>query len=348
LKDMRRKAFVMMAMTKRPDINQPSINQEAERWLAGLFSGDRRKNADAELADWKAQSREHERAFDELVAITDELDTVAEQALAEEMVRELEAASVERRRQRWIAGISSVAASLVVASVLTVSMWVSGPDPVTYETMKGERSTIALEDGSTLQLNTGTRVVATLGGDTRRVTVEQGEAFFDVKRDEDRPFLVDAGDTRVKVLGTKFNVRLGASTNVVSVLSGLVSVSHRSDRDGEDTREIALLQAGERALHDPGTRSAVVGAFDQSAAMAWRTGKAVYHELPLADVVADLNRYFDAPLEIADEDLAGLPVTGTFNLTDQDVVIDALESAFSLMAVKRIDGVVLLYARRTG
>jgi len=332
----------MVAMTRRPD-----INHDAEQWLARLFSGDNRTNSDAELADWKAEDAVHTQAFDELVAMTDALDAVGEDALAEEMVRELESAAAERSRSRWIAGASSVAAGFVVAAVMTVSMWVSGPDPVTYETLKGQRSTIALEDGSVLYLNTNTRVVAVMDDDERQVRIQQGEAFFDVKRDEDRPFLVDAGDTRVKVLGTKFNVRLGASSNVVSVLSGLVSVSHRADKEGEEAQEVALLNAGEQAWHDTENHLALVDSFDQNAVMAWRTGKAVYHEARLADVVADLNRYFDAPLEIADETLSDLPVTGTFNLTDQDVVIDALESAFSIMAVKRVDGVVLLYARRT-
>lgn len=331
----------MMAMTRRPE-----INHEAERWLAGMFSGDHRTDRSADLADWKAEDAAHARAFDELADMADTLDAVAEKALAEEMVRELETAAAERARGRWIAGASSVAAGLVVAAVMTVSIWVSGPEPAVYETLKGQRSTIALEDGSVLYLNTDTRVVALMNDDERQVRIQQGEAFFDVKRDEGRPFIVDAGDTRVKVLGTKFNVRLGASSNIVSVLSGLVSVSHRAGSDGDAGQEVARLQAGEQASHDTESQSALVEAFDQNSVMAWRTGKAVYQEARLADVVTDLNRYFDSPLEIADESLADLPVTGTFNLTDQDVVIDALESAFSIMAVKRVDGVVLLYARR--
>lgn len=329
----------MMAMTKRHD-----IDERAAQWVTELFSGDNRVHTEDELAAWRAEDRANDSAFAALLDMTEKLDTVGEQALQEEWERELEEAASTRSRQRWVAGFSSLAAGMVVAAVMTVSMWVSGPEPMIYETTKGQRSTIALEDGSVLHLNTDTRVTALLADDTRSIRIDRGEAFFDVKRDENRPFLVDAGDTQVRVLGTKFNVRLGASSNIVSVLSGLVSVAQREADDR--VKEVALLHAGEQASHDTDKKEAVVDQFDQGAVMAWRTGKAVYHEAPLQTVVKDLNRYFDVPLEIADEDLAALPVTGTFNLTDQGVVIDALESAFSIMAVKRVDGVILLYARQ--
>ncbi|WP_286829003.1 MULTISPECIES: FecR family protein [Kordiimonas] len=328
-----------MTISKKQD-----IEEQAAQWAVGLMSGDNRAHTEADLADWRDEDPRHSQAYAELAAMTADLDAVGEAALQEEFERELHEAAEERKRQRWVAGISSLAAGFVVAAVLSVSMWVSAPEPVTYATAKGQRSTIALADGSVLQLNTNTQVTTLMEDDERHVTIERGEAFFSVKRDESRPFIVDAGDTQVRVLGTKFNVRLGASSNVVSVLSGLVSVAQRSDDD--DVREVALLHAGEQAEHDANKNEAVVEGFDTGSVMAWRTGKALYHETPLSVVVQDLNRYFNAPLEIADAQLADLPVSGTFNLTDQDVVVDALESAFSIDAVKRLDGVILLYARQ--
>jgi len=329
-----------MTMTSKQD-----IEEQAARWAVDLMSGDNRMHANVDLAVWQDEDPCNARAYDELQAMTNDLDAVGEEALQEEFERELHEAAAERKRQRWVAGISSVAAGFVVAAVMSVSMWVSAPEPVTYQTAKGQRSTIALADGSVLQLNTDTRVTALLEDDERHVSIEKGEAFFSVKRDESRPFIVDAGETQVRVLGTKFNVRLGASSNVVSVLSGLVSVAQRSG-DEDDVHEVARLHAGEQAEHDTMRQEAVVEGFDQGSVMAWRNGKALYHETPLKDVVKDLNRYFDSPLEIADSHLADLPVSGTFNLTDQDVVVDALESAFSIVAVKRLDGVILLYARQ--
>lgn len=338
--DDKAKGHDMMAMNKRQD-----VDGQAAKWVADMLSGDNRVHMEAELESWRQENGDHAKAFDELLNMTESLDAVGEAALQEEWTRELEAAAEDRQRQRWIAGISSIAAGFVVVAVMAASMLIGGPEPITYETVKGQRSTIALEDGTVMQLNTDTRVVALLEDDERHVTIERGEAFFNVKRDEERPFLVDAGQTQVKVLGTKFNVRLGASSNVVSVLSGLVSVAQRSNED--TAQEMAQLHAGEQAEHLAGRNEALVEPFDEESVLAWRTGKASYEAVPLGAVVEDLNRYFESRLEIVDSSLADLPVTGTFNLTDQNVVIDALESAFSIMAVKRVDGVILLYARET-
>ncbi|NVJ96938.1 MAG: FecR domain-containing protein [Alphaproteobacteria bacterium] len=334
------KGLEMLAMNSKQE-----QDDQAARWAARMLSGDNRTPANLDLDDWKSENPAEAKDLDELLAMTQSLDAVGEQALEEEWFHELETLAEEKKRQRWFAGISSVAAGFVVVAVMAASMLFGGPEAVTFETVKGQRSTIALEDGSVVQLNTDTKLVALFEDDQRHIVVERGEAFFDVKRDEDRPFTVAAGDTNVRVLGTKFNVRLGASSNVVSVLSGLVSVAQRTDDTPK--REVALLHKGEQVIVGEEQANPVVGRFDEGSVLAWRTGKALYRAVPLSDVIKDLNRYFDAKLEIGDPSIEQLPVTATFNLNDQSVVIDALESAFSIMAVKKMDGVILLYARET-
>ncbi|WP_417451469.1 FecR family protein [Kordiimonas sp.] len=330
----------MMTMNERLDINEQAI-----AWLSKLLSGTVSEADKRAHAGWKTQDTRHKEADDDLVTLLADVDEVGEQVLAEEMVRELEGEVVRRKHRRFVLGVSSLAAAFVAAMIFTITMWAPAPAAQMYQTAVGERSTVTLDDGSRLQLNTGTRVQVAMLGDERRVTIDAGEAFFDVTRDESRPFVVTAGKSEVRVLGTQFSVRLGASSNVISVLSGLVSVAqHQGDVD--TAKEIALLGAGQQVVHAPAINRAIVDEFDENSVFAWRTGKAFYAETSLAEVVADLNRYFDNPLEIADLELASLPVSGTFNLSNQDVVIDALESAFSIMAVKRVDGVILLYAQK--
>ncbi|WP_262692905.1 FecR family protein [Kordiimonas aestuarii] len=330
----------MMTMNERLDINEQAI-----AWVSKLLGGtgsDADKHA---YADWKEKDKRHAAASHELDRLLVDFDAAGKQALEDEMVRELEAAAAEKTRRRFFAGVSSIAAAFIAAVMITITMWSPVPEAQLYQTAIGERSTVTLEDGSKVQLNTGTRISVVMQRDERHITIDGGEAFFDVTRDESRPFVVTAGKSEVRVLGTKFSVRLGASSNVISVLSGLVSVAQHQDGDGE-SREVARLTAGQQVVHAAAIDRAVVDDFDESSVFAWRTGKAFYSETPLAEVVTDLNRYFDDPLEIADVELASLPVSGTFNLNNQDVVIDALESAFSIMAVKRVDGVILLYARQ--
>lgn len=328
----------MMAMNGHQD-----KDTQATQWVARMLSGTMTVDETAAYDRWRGEDESHVQAAEGLLNMVDDLDVAGELALEEEMVRELEAATVEHRRRRRFMGLSAIAASLAAVAIIGVTLWFQMPKPVQYETQKGQRTTVYLTDGSVMQLNTDTKVSVVVDDSRREITLERGEAFFSVKHDDKHPFMVYAGDTEVQDLGTKFSVRMGASSNLISVLSGLVSVSQR-DRQGEP-QELALLHAGEQAVHNAVLHSATVEAFDTGNALAWRSGKARYEHTPLSDVVADLNRYFKAPLQIADTDLANLPVTGTFTLNDQDVVIDALESAFSLMAVRRPDGVILLYAQ---
>ena len=332
----------MMTMNERLD-----IDDQAVAWVSKLLGGKAQEAEKRAYADWKKADKRHADAAGDVDAMLAELDAAAEDALEEEMVRELEAFAAERKRRRVFTGISSIAAAFIAAVMITITMWSPAPEAQFYQTRVGEQSTITLDDGSQVQLNTGTRIRTVMADDERHVTIEGGEAFFNVTRDENRPFVVTAGKSEVRVLGTQFSVRLGASSNVISVLSGLVSVAQHEGVDG-DIKEVALLGAGQQVVHVPAIDRAVVEGFDENAAFAWRTGKAFYRDTPLGEVVTDLNRYFEDPLEIADVELASLPVSGTFNLNNQDVVVDALESAFSIMAVRRVDGVILLYARQDG
>ncbi len=319
------------------------INEQAAAWVSKLLSHKASGDEKRANADWRAEDQAHDAAQAELEVMLAKLDQVGERVLQEQMVAELHAAVEAKRSRRMFAGVSSIAATFVAAVALSVAMWSPAPDAQFYETAVGERRIVQLEDGSQVQLNTNSKLKTEFSEGVRHVSLERGEAFFEVAHNKERPFVVNAGKTDVTVLGTQFNVRLGASSNLVSVLSGLVAVSQHA-RDGQAGKELARLTEGQQVEHMPSMNDAVVSEFDESSVFAWRTGKAMYEKTPLVEVVEDLNRYFKSPLEIADDEIENLPVTGTFNLNDQNVVVDALESAFSLMAVKRIDGVILLYA----
>ncbi|MCJ9430549.1 FecR family protein [Kordiimonas marina] len=332
----------MMAMNGHQDKDTHST-----RWVARMLSGTMTVEETAAYDRWRDEDEANASSADSLWDMVDSLDAVGEQALEEEMVRDLEAATDAHKRRRRFMGISAIAAGFAAVAVIGATLWMQVPKPAQYETQKGQRTTVYLADGSVMQLNTDTKVSVMVNDSRREITLERGEAFFSVKHDEKHPFLVYAGDTKVQDLGTKFSVRMGASSNLISVLSGLVSVSQRQENNNNTRpQELALLRPGEQAVYTAATHSATVATFDPDRAFAWRKGKARYKQTPLADVVEDLNRYFKAPLEIADSDLRTLPVTGTFSVNDQGAVVDALESAFSLMAVRRSDGVILLYAQQ--
>ena len=121
----------------------------------------------------------------------------------------------------------------------------------------------------------------------RDYVLQHGEAFFAVAHDEARPFTVAAGDARVRVLGTRFDVRRSPGDRVrVEVEQGLVEVS----RDLPNGASVARVAAGQGALADAtGVRTAALAKAEDVG--AWRRGRLAYAAAPLEDVVADLNRY---------------------------------------------------------
>ena len=106
------------------------------------------------------------------------------------------------RLQRIGAAIERVIGGLVAASLLVGAILVVQPLGQTYDTAVGERRAISLEDGSTIELNTNSRVRVRLARGERRLWLEKGQAMFAVAPDKARPFLVTAGDTTVRALGT--------------------------------------------------------------------------------------------------------------------------------------------------
>ena len=96
-----------------------------------------------------------------------------------------------------------------------------------------------------------------------------------------------------------------------------------------------------RRLRDAGAVFGDVYAIDAQAVAAWRRGMAYYDNEPLTSMISDLNRYYRVPLVIGDETLAGIPVTGGFDVTNQDATVQALAVALSLEADRQASAIVL-------
>ena len=189
----------------------------------------------------------------------------------------------ERRRMRIVAA--------VLATVLTVAGWVYLSTPVSVTATAGSFTTVALPDGSTVELNSGSAIeyprafwrVPFVAAEARTVRLV-GEAFFAVETDG-RPFVVETADARVRVLGTEFNVRTrdGVGT-VVTVAEGRVQV------DGAAVAEGVVLDAGERARVVGGVPT--VEASGVAQALAWRNRGFAAQDVPLAAILAELERRF--------------------------------------------------------
>ncbi len=213
------------------------------------------------------------------------------------------------------------------------------PNRAIYRTQKGERSSVALPDGSAILLDTDSAVEVAYTDTERGVRLVRGQALFDVAKRRPLPFRVHAGSSIITAVGTEFDVRLCGSPDTptvrVALLEGAVNVTHAT------SLETASMVAGE-VLQAPPSAPMRVRRGDPEVLASWRTGVLVFNDRPLGEAVEEMNRYTTQPIVLADESSRGLRVSGVFNTSDPEHFAETIAETFSLRLNRHQDGVVKL------
>ncbi|MGH8208523.1 MAG: FecR family protein, partial [Steroidobacteraceae bacterium] len=236
---------------------------------------------------------------------------------------------------RWAA-----AASVLLLIGLGFWGWASLDATTAYSTPIGVTAAVALRDGSRITLNTASEVRVAISEAERRIDLEQGEAFFEVAKDPEHPFVVRAADQRIVAIGTKFSVRRERNDLRVVVTEGAV----RIQQDGVGLQAPSTrLSAGDMARVADG-RMAIQGQTrsEVQELLSWRSGYLVFHETSLAAAVAEFNRYNTVKLVIEDPTVATTRISGNFRYTDIDSFVRLLEEGFPLMADRQEERIVLI------
>jgi transmembrane sensor len=185
----------------------------------------------------------------------------------------------------------------------------------TYRTGMGDTRVVALKDGSVITLNTESQIAINFSDKERAVQLIRGEVTFDVAKDPGHPFIVAAGETRVRVVGTSFTVqRLRTSPIQVLVKQGIVEVSHLGEAGAP-----VLVHANTRATTpvDRGPIAAVpVAPGELQRELAWQDGRIAFEGQTLAQAAAEFARYSDIKIVVADHALANEEIVGLFRAND--------------------------------
>lgn len=311
--------------------DRDGMQAQASAWLARLQNDGLSEAQMLAFDAWLDEAPGHREAY---VAALGALH--AFEAAAPVVLRQLDRSRKAARRgpdRRWVFGVGGAAAAAVVAMAVAPGLMTS---TTSYATGKGEHRTIALTDGSRIDLNAETRLAVTYGPFQRAVALSDGEAIFDIAHDGRRAFTVDAGARRVRVLGTQFDVRNRSGDLRVTVARGKVEVRPSAASDQAFT-----LTPGQRLEVTEGGL-ARLDAVDPRETFSWRTGRLVYRNQPLSEVVADLNRQFAQQIEIADPALAQTPITGVIVLDDPEAIVTRLSLMLPIRSVPSERGLLLL------
>ena len=304
------------------------MRREAARWLARLQSG-RDPDAQAKFEKWYAADEAHADAFERVRA------SYERSALLRHSSEHLSRPSAGLARSTDVVPVFvfAVAATLALIALGLVlfrgSPLMLGTDAVMLKTNIGEIRRVALSDGSSVTLDTSTRVEIEIGRSTRTVRVKHGRARFEIAPTGE-PFVVEAGNETVMATGGTIDVEHEGPESRLDVLAG---TSQLQVRDREGDRPL-MLTAGSGAAVGPGP---TVQAYKLPAATDWTRGMLQFEAMPLADVAKLANRYSDQQITF-EANLGKLKVTGAFRAGDTAGLAKSLAAAFKLSLHQAQDG----------
>ncbi|MCY1276098.1 Protein FecR [compost metagenome] len=275
--------------------------EQALDWLLRIQAQPHDRALHQALANWLAERDEHEQAWRKAEKVWHLSGQLPAPTPAN-----LTPATPTRPRRRWRRALASAAVAACV-TLLTLPDWTG--IAADHASPRGEHRTITLEDGSRIELDSGSAVDVRFSAGRREVTLLRGQAFFQVNRDPARPFDVRAGDVQVTVTGTAFDISLAPRQVAVAVQSGSVQVE-----DLRQSGQPAALSPGERIRFARDAVAAVRDRLPPDQIAAWRDWRLLVNDRPLAEVVDELRRYQLGLILLDDPRLAERRLTAALDL----------------------------------
>lgn len=302
------------------------VLEQACAWLVKRHSGDFTAAQQRRLNAWRKQHASHEQAWQHALVLWQGLD-----ALPGCAIPGAQPLSLERRRLPAHRRYSALAAA--ACFLLAVSLAIGYPPvwrPADYRTDKGEQRTVALQDGSQLTLNTDSAVAIHFADGVRRIDLLQGEAYFAVAKAL-QPFVVGTDQGEIRAVGTAFAVQQRERDTQVELLEGVVEI-----RDAQHRQENRLV-AGQKAVIDA-ERIAVADASVPTNLALWRQGYLQFDGTPLAEAIAEINRYRPGRVLLLNRELAAHRISGVFRLDALEQAIASLKAAVPQLKIISITG----------
>jgi transmembrane sensor len=313
------------------------IQSEAADWLVEFQTGEPDALTRERFTGWLGSSPEHVRAYIELVAFWEDaslydrgrainVEALIAAARAEpNVVPLMEPGSTEpktrpaRAYRSWAGGLPMRVGIAACLALLAIAAFVISQPPI-YSTGIGEQRTVRLADGSSVELDAVSRIQVHFSAHERRVDLLEGQALFRVAKNAQQPFVVVSGGTRVRDVGTQFDINRRPSGTVVTVLEGRVSVTRPDwsipDRISalEPLRPIEV-DAGEQVLVAPHMIPRLQPA-NLTTATAWTRNELIFDATPLPEAAAEFNRLNTRQLVIEGQQLQSFHISGVFPALD--------------------------------
>lgn len=318
-------------------------NSISNEILAKYFAGEATAEEAARIDAWARESRENQELLLQLQIVWVDTGHVKSNvtggkydtnAAWKKVKAKKQAAESQKQSISWV---WKVAASIVLVAGLAflIRSFLEGPKQLTY-TAESSISILELPDRSSVMLNEQSTLSypETFQGNARHVKL-QGEAFFEVEHNPDLPFIIEAGTTRIQVLGTSFNVKMDNGEVVVVVETGKVLFSSGA--------EAVILEAGKQGVFVPESKSIEVQDHKATIGVAefWRTKTLKFSAHKLPEVVQALEKAYGVDIRLVGENLANCSLSVIFQDDSLENILDVIALTLDL-EVKNLANEVIL------
>jgi transmembrane sensor len=302
------------------------VARQAVEWYLLEQSGQATADDMAASAQWRARDPEHARAWNRVQQVSQTAGLLPPSL----------AVPVLRRPQR------RVAMQVLLALMAAPAAWllVRHEMLADYRSGVGERREVSLPDGGTLVLNTDSAVDVAYGTGERLLTLRRGEVLVQTRPDHagNRPFIVVTCHGRIRALGTRFSVRVDDDASRVTVLEHAVEITPRAP-----SATVRTVTEGKQSRFDASHASLPAPAPPQSD--AWTRGMLAAQDMRLDTFALELSRYRPGLLRVEPQ-VAGLRLTGAFQLDDTDAVLENLAHILPVDVLYRTPYWVTIAARK--
>ncbi len=329
---------------------EPKLLEEAADWHARVNSDQAITEDWLSLTAWLEKTPDHAKAYDAVENIAFDAELLPASKFSENIFDDISTntninepaptvhpgffAKTQHLAFNKTAGFFILLGFLIAGMMYAPNL--TGPETSEfmpqYYVAGNKSNQVTLADGSIVNLNVNSEITALLTEKERRITMTKGEAIFDVSKDPARPFIITVADTDIRVVGTVFNVLKEQTGLSVTVSEGIVEVMPSSrETNNVSNRQFPnkILNAGQQFQLKNEDNRPIVRNIEAENILAWRKGQLIYEEADLQQVMSDLGRYLNKPVDVA-ASLSSLSFSGVLLTDDIEASFLVLESSLPI------------------
>ncbi len=325
----------MSASAQQTSAHLDPVEREARRWVMHFAAGNADRSELKTFRQWSAQDPAHAEAFARACRLWEALGPAGEVAAAQPDSRAVMSPLMRRRAFLGGALAASAAGAAYLAIRPPLDLWPSVSElRADYRTGIGEQRRVAIAGGPSVELNTRTSIsIDPAAGGSAHMKLISGEAAVSVGPGMTKPIEIAAAGGRVIAADSTFNLRCDGDKVVATCLSGAIDI-----RFGEHSAQLRTDQQVTYSPHGLGP----IRTIDPAVVTAWKDGLLIFHSTPLAEAVAEINRYRSGRIILTNATLGQRLFNARFQVKNIDGIVTQIQEAFGASVTNLPHGIVLL------